>query len=143
MFEWQVAPDDAEWPIVAIPTPLGAPATTALDATAHWYTRRWLWGGVRTLLLLASADGWVWRTAEAGLGQIEGELSSAVQLELETVAQGLEPLAASRATSPMSLAWKLQSERELNQSHGENVMVCFGTADSSSGLLCNSTLRSV
>ena len=50
------------------------------------------------LLLLATAAGWVWRTAQAGVDQIEGELSGAVQLERESVAQGLEPLTASRAT---------------------------------------------
>jgi len=107
LLEWQILDNQKPWP----PT-----EDMKLAAASHYNPyRRYRRAGVLTLLLLlATAAGWVWHTAEAGLDQIEGEVGDAVQLELETVAQGLDPWTASQATRPMSLAWKSQLERELD-----------------------------
>jgi hypothetical protein len=70
------------------------------------------------LLLLASAGGWLWHTAQAGLEQIEEELSSAVQLEL---ASGT-PVPARRertwAIDLATMAWESHLEREQDILHG-------------------------
>jgi hypothetical protein len=117
LFEWHVAPDDAEWPVVAMPTSLGAPVTSVLDITAHRYTRQWLWGGVLTLLLLAGAGVWLWHTVQAGLDQIEGELSSAVQIDLASVASVPTPPGVTWATDAAARAWQDQLAREQNTLH--------------------------
>jgi hypothetical protein len=116
LLEWQFMENQegqgyAPWPPAMDRMPSALADQRRLD-------RRYIWGGfLSLLLLLASAGGWLWHTAQAGLAQIEGELSGAVQLELVSSAPLHAPLAVTRATDSAAMAWESQLEREREILH--------------------------
>jgi hypothetical protein len=104
LLEWQFVENqagqgEASWPPAVNTTP-SAPADQR-----HPY-RQYVWGGVLALLLLLTGGGWLWHTAQAGLDQIEGELSSTVQIELASVTPVPTPLEINWTTDAAGGAWK-------------------------------------
>lgn len=116
LLEWQFVENQegrgyAPWP-PPVDTP---PSALAAHCRPH---RRYIWGGLLALLLLlATAGGWLWHTAQAGLEQIEGELNGTVQFELASVAPVPAPLGVTRITDRAAIAWKKQLEREQDTLH--------------------------
>lgn len=114
--EWQFVENQDDWD--------AAQRTSAMDTmpsgsvVQHRPYRSYVWAGLLVLLLLlASAGGWLWRTAQAGLNEIEGELSSTVQIELASVAPVSAPPGKTWTTDPAAMVWKKQLERDRTTLH--------------------------
>jgi hypothetical protein len=113
LLQWQIVEKHEEWEAALRPPAVDMMPNTVAGQRRPY--RRYIWGGL--MMLLATTGVWLWQTAQAGLDQIEGELSGTVQAELAFVAQGIAPLAASWSAESASLAWQDQLAREQNTLH--------------------------
>lgn len=111
LLDWKIVEKQEEWEAALLSSAADLVSSAPIAYPRPY--RRYLWGGLLALLLLLAVVGdWLWQKAQAGLEQIEGELSSTVQIELAAVALISEPPATTTTITAAAMAWGLQLKRE-------------------------------
>lgn len=116
LFEWQIEEKPQDQRNTSWLPPIDATATSP-ETHRHPYRRTIQGGALALLLVLASVGGWLWQKAQAGLDEIDEELSGAVYLELASAAPTSAPPAGTITNDPAVATWETQLQRERETLH--------------------------